>query len=650
MTEHLHTDSGRNGEVSGSNSAMGRWTMPDSGAVFTIDAGLIQKLRSFVLEGFHILPKRGAEMGGILLGRILSESPLSIEITGFEPVPCEYRYGPSYILSDTDRAKLEQALANNPALPTPGGVQETPAPVVVGCFRSCTGRELALDAADQQLMRKYFPDPRHVILSIRPISIFECEAWFFCRINGVLPRVPSQSPEPFGQPLGKSGRTADRASRPELSAVPTAEPEAQAPVPEMAAAPAAAVQEPVAMEPPPVPVAVPVERALAATAGASPAALAPASPAATASAAPVEAPASDTRTSELPHPVRPMSEDLPGSDEAWRLVERRRMLREQRSEPGTPGVEEPPVAAAPMEPLVEPRWLLNDHAAEPHKHRLWQLIAALLVLLVSGGAGYQWWDAQQRARWSRLGLDAKPAAGGIEISWDRESPALKDASRGELEVADAGDGKTGDPGRVRSVELDAQTLHAGSYLYPTSSTDLLFRLQLYSTGLASAVESVRVVGAGGKVEAKELAAKPAAPPAAPASGASAPSAPALKPVAVAANATPAPGPSAGSTTGTASTPAALPAIPAAPIYEMQPTVPEGVRARIRTPITVPVQVNVDAQGRVSGSAAKGDGDGVYRFLAERAAVAAQSWKFRPARSAGGAAMPSTQVVYFTFRN
>ncbi|MGC4054054.1 MAG: hypothetical protein QM757_33640 [Paludibaculum sp.] len=107
MTEHLHQDSGRNGE-GGSNSAIGRWTLPESGAMFTMDASLIQKLRSFVLEGFHILPKRGAEMGGILLGRVLGESPLHIEITGFEPVPCEYRYGPSYILSDADRGKLEQ--------------------------------------------------------------------------------------------------------------------------------------------------------------------------------------------------------------------------------------------------------------------------------------------------------------------------------------------------------------------------------------------------------------------------------------------------------------------------------------------------------------------------------------------------------------
>jgi hypothetical protein len=612
-----------------------------------MDAGLIQKLRSYVLEGFHILPKRGAEMGGILLGRVLSESPLSIEITGFEPVPCEYRYGPSYILSDADRIKLELVLANSPALPLPGDSQSARSPVVVGCFRSCTGRELALDAADQQLMRKYFPDPRHLILSIRPVSIFECEAWFFSRINGVLPRVPSQPPEPFGQAMGKVDRSAERPTRPAPTAAPAAEPEAAPLFQETAAVTAPVEQEPAVAAQAEIPAAVPAERTLAAMAGAG--------PTATASAPPPEVPAVDTNTSQTPRAVRPMPEDLPGGDEAWRLVERRRMMREQRSENGSQRVEDPPAVPAPAEPLVEPRWLLDDHAAEPHKHRLWQLIAALLVLLVSGGAAYQWWDTQQRARWSRLGLDAKPGTGGMEITWDRESPALKEASRGELEVVDSG--------RTRSVELDAPTLNSGHYTFPSPSGDVLFRLQLYSTGLASAVESVRVVSPGTKTDGKELAANPAAPPPPPPSGAAPAAAAALKPVAdqngaaapksapsVGAPNAEAPVQTAGLPAGAASTPAAPPAIPATPVYEIQPTVPEGVRARIRTPITVPVQVSVDAQGRVSASAAKGDGDGVYRFLAERAAVAAQSWKFRPARSAGGAAVPSTQLVYFTFRN
>lgn len=629
---------------------MGRWTMPDSGAVFTMDAGLIQKLRSFVLEGFHILPKRGAEMGGILLGRVLSESPLSIEITGFEPVPCEYRYGPSYILSDVDRAKLEAVLANSQALAPPGDPQAAAQSAVVGCFRSCTGRELALDAADQQMMRKYFPDPRQIILSIRPVSIFECEAWFFSRVGGVLPRVPSQPPEPFGQPMGKVDRSGERNSRPAQSAAPVPQPELEpvapsaAPVSAIADQPAEAVAQPVVTE------AVPVERALAATAAAGPAAMA--------SLAPVEVPVVEPKTSQFQRAARPSQEDLPGSDEATRLVERRRMLREQRSDSAPQRVEEPPVVAAPVEPLVEPRWLLDDHAAEPHKHRLWQLIAALLVLLVSGGVGYQWWDAQQRARWSRFGLDAKPGTGGMEITWDRESPALKEASRGELEVVDSGDVSGGETGRTRAVELDSKTLSAGHYSFPTTSSDVLFRLQLYSTGFQSAVESVRVTSPGAKQEGKQVSAKAAAPPPPP------PSVPtqaaAEKPVVAeraaavpakvaATNGAPqaaAPAPPAGA----ASTPTAPPAIPATPIYEIQPTIPEGVRARIRTPITVPVQVSIDAAGRVNSSAARGDGDGVYRFLAERAATAAQSWKFRPARSAGGAAVASTQLVYFTFRN
>ncbi|MGJ5817440.1 hypothetical protein [Paludibaculum fermentans] len=642
MTEHLRRDSGRNGEGGGSNSAIGRWTMPDSGAVFTMDAALIQKLRSFVLEGFHILPKRGAEMGGILLGRVLSEAPLNVEITGFEPVPCEYRYGPSYILSDVDRTKLESLLAEWNS-PDAAGI------TVVGFFRSCTGRDLGLDAADQQLMRKYFPEARHFVLSIRPLSIFECEAWFFSRINGVLPRVPAQPPEPFGQPMAKQDRSGERSAR--SAPAPVLEQEAAAP------ADVAAPSEVLPLTPEPAPAVEnhrPVAQAFAAAAGAGLRST-PAEPVAI----------GDGNGLTTAH-NRPSPEDLPGGDEAWRLVERRRMLREQRLDPNPPRVEPPPVPASPVETPAEPTWLLGEHAAEPHKHRLWQLIAALLVLLIGGGAGYQWWDAQQRARWTRFGLDAKPGSGGIEVSWDSKSPALQQASRGELEVVEPGTGTSEGPAQPRLVELDAKTLGQGHFTVPTASQDVLFRLQLFGTGVAGAVESVRVVSAGGQPVVKELAAKPAAASPAPRvqdSGAASLAAASLKPAAVerpapaapdaprtaVAPAPAAPLQAAGPVGGAPAVSTVPPAIPASAIYEIQPTVPEGVRARIRQPITVTVQVSIDSQGRVITAAARGDGDGVYRYLAEKATLAAQSWKFRPARSAGGAAIASTQIVYFTFR-
>ncbi|MGC4054053.1 MAG: hypothetical protein QM757_33635 [Paludibaculum sp.] len=265
-------------------------------------------------------------------------------------------------------------------------------------------------------MRKYFPDPRHIILSIRPVSILECEAWFFHRLNGVLPRVPSQPPEPFGQPLGKADRSGERGSRPVPAPVvdPAPPPEVQKPAP-----PPAPFVEPVmaaaAATTPPVPVEPPQAKTLAATAGVSSVATA------------IQAQRHrrrprwkrKSRWCSLPH-VLPQT------------IFRARMKHGVWWNGGGCCASKGRKAApSGWTPWPRPNRCRNsagcydDHAAEPHKHRLWQLLAALLVLLVSGGVAYQSWDAQQRARWSRIGLDAKPGSGGLEITWDQQSPALK---------------------------------------------------------------------------------------------------------------------------------------------------------------------------------------------------------------------------------
>ncbi|WP_321472564.1 hypothetical protein [uncultured Paludibaculum sp.] len=703
MTEHRQQDSGRQEDGAGSTNAIGRWTVPDTGAVFTMDAVLIQRLRAYVLEGFHILPKRGAEMGGILLGRILSAAPLAIEVTSFVPVPCEYRYGPSYILSDIDRTKLSLALSQFDAPPTDGAAAHASAVCVVGCFRSCTGRELALDAADQQLMRNFFPDPRQIFLSIHPSSILDCVAWFFHRSNGVLPRLPSQPPEPFGRYAPAEDRANERTARVVAEAFHEAAPEAgpvteepapahraasdthpSAPMPEEPAAAEAALGRPsrpssetantgplsaYARHAPPAHAPAVSQPAPGSGADSEPAprhfAARAAASAASSSAAPAGGPSVSTEESGsrsepvLPPPIRGAGEESPASEQAWRMVERRRQRRENGGGPTQLGLDEPP-PVADEGPKPQQHWLIDEHPAETRKHRLWQLLAALLVLLVGGGLGYQWWDAQQRARWSQLGLDAKPGPAGMEITWDRQAPALSEANRAVLEIVESNEAEAG---ATHQMELDAKALAQGRVFYPTASGNVLFRLQLYSTGLASAVESVRVVSSAGSSRSAAPAAltgaqqTPPKPDSAASKHAATPAGEkpgnsvtandrvvSAKPVPPAQSSKEAAGD--GSANPADAPP---PSAPAEVIREVQPTIPEGIRARIQETITVPVQVTIDAKGHVTSAASQGDGDGLYRYLASRAATAAHSWTFRPARSQGGAAIPTTQVVYFRFR-
>src|SRR3954452_7800264 len=100
-----------------------KWKSPRDGPAVLLDESVVRGLRQLAIDGFVALPRRGIEVGGVLLGISHSEE---VKLEGFEEVPCEHRYGPSYALSESDRAALRDLLAGWPAAKPP----------VVGFFRS----------------------------------------------------------------------------------------------------------------------------------------------------------------------------------------------------------------------------------------------------------------------------------------------------------------------------------------------------------------------------------------------------------------------------------------------------------------------------------------------------------------------------------
>ncbi len=81
---------------------------------------------------------------------------------------------------------------------------------------------------------------------------------------------------------------------------------------------------------------------------------------------------------------------------------------------------------------------------------------------------------------------------------------------------------------------------------------------------------------------------------------------------------------------------ARPVAPPSATREVQPYVPEGIRARIESDIVIPVRVHVDEHGRVvRASAELSASDGLHRYLADQAEKAARRWRFKPARSRHG---------------
>lgn len=141
------------------------WSSPDGQASVTLDPTLTRELARHALEGFRTLPKRGMEVGGILIGHVDPVSPARISVSAFEPIPCEHKLGPSFVLSESDYAGLEQIQAE---IRRNGGQ-------IVGYYRSYTGnREPVLEESDEELVRRCFNRDHQVVLLIKPLPGDQC--------------------------------------------------------------------------------------------------------------------------------------------------------------------------------------------------------------------------------------------------------------------------------------------------------------------------------------------------------------------------------------------------------------------------------------------------------------------------------------------
>jgi hypothetical protein len=173
------------------------WQTPELPPV-AIRRHAMEGIHQEVSEAFAAAPHRGAETGGILLGR-REEDRLVVE--DFEPVPTEHRFGQSYRLSDTDCELLEETLEW-----FRGGAQ--PGLSVLGFYRSQTMPEFDLGREDEDLLRTHFGPGEDLVLLVKPSLMGASDADFFIRrsgpaaqpsviarhLNGDAPHVPAPPP------------------------------------------------------------------------------------------------------------------------------------------------------------------------------------------------------------------------------------------------------------------------------------------------------------------------------------------------------------------------------------------------------------------------------------------------------------------------
>ena len=155
-----------------------------------LDFQVVDRLAMDVMKGFGAVPRRGAEVGGLLLGSIQITDKLVVRIEEFVPITCDYLRGPSYFLTEKDEARFAEAVGQ--AKLAMGDEAS-----LVGIYRSHTRDGLELADEDIQLFDRYCGDPSQVILLIRPFASKTSIGGFFFQENGSFRRESSYQEFPF---------------------------------------------------------------------------------------------------------------------------------------------------------------------------------------------------------------------------------------------------------------------------------------------------------------------------------------------------------------------------------------------------------------------------------------------------------------------
>ena len=150
----------------------GSWAVAENPLAVEYSLVVIEEIRQAVTEGFQRLSRGGLEVGGVLYG---THDGSSVRIQAMREIVCEHARGPSFLLSDNDRAALTEQLAR---------VQEDhrlEGMVAVGWFLSHTRGEISLTESDLETFNAFFPAPWQITLVIRPGRAAFMRAGFFVR-------------------------------------------------------------------------------------------------------------------------------------------------------------------------------------------------------------------------------------------------------------------------------------------------------------------------------------------------------------------------------------------------------------------------------------------------------------------------------------
>ncbi|MDX2181973.1 MAG: hypothetical protein SFV18_20435 [Bryobacteraceae bacterium] len=192
------------------------WQPPGAAVAVRLSFDVVDRLLQEVMRGFGAVPKRGAEVGGVLLGSIEGST---IVIDGFETVACNHRFGPSWQFGDDEADRIPAALTRERELRA------------VGIFRSHTDGEFTPRTEDRAMIAAGFPGSPAALLLIQPFATKLSQAGFFLWRDGKLDeRTPLEFPfarKPLGG--GKRRSAAEESSDEPRATTPLETPTAASP-------------------------------------------------------------------------------------------------------------------------------------------------------------------------------------------------------------------------------------------------------------------------------------------------------------------------------------------------------------------------------------------------------------------------------------
>ena len=148
------------------------WSESDHKFSICVPSDVIGRLSAESWIAFKRVPRRGLEIGGILLGRTDTRDDITtFWIDGFQQVESEHRSGPSYVLSESDFSRLQDVIKTHKS-------------VCLGIYRSQTRAErLELQESDSKLFGRCFETGPALFLMLGPIPGI---AAFFAQADGSL--------------------------------------------------------------------------------------------------------------------------------------------------------------------------------------------------------------------------------------------------------------------------------------------------------------------------------------------------------------------------------------------------------------------------------------------------------------------------------